>query len=173
MITVRHALEQGKMIFAVPGSPGSKTSEGTNRLLRDGAILCTGSEDVISEYEIFFGQEFERPKRTAKISEKVTVAEPQKEKKTTPAVKKTKRTVENVSHETKSESAPIPKPILYCALTEKEELVINALKDGPLSVDAVCDITGIIFPQAVSILNGFEMNGYVEALPGGNYKLKE
>lgn len=174
MITVRHALEQGKMIFAVPGSPGSKTSEGTNHLLRDGATLCTGSEDVISEYEIFFGQKFERPKRSAKISAEVPSPEPQKVKNPAPVAKKSKPTAENVSHETKTESAtsPVPKPVLYCALSEKEELVINALKDGPLSVDAVCDITGIIFPQAVSILNGFEMNGYVESLPGGNYRLR-
>ncbi len=172
MITVRHALEQGKMIFAVPGSPSSKTSEGTNHLLRDGATLCTGSEDVISEYEIFFGQKFERPKRSAKISETVHVPEPQKTKE--PAPKKARPAPVKASEEKKPESvaSPIPKPILYCALSEKEELVLNALKDGPLSVDAVCDITGIIFPQVVSILNGFEMNGYVESLPGGNYRLR-
>ena len=175
MITVRHALEQGKMIFAVPGSPSSKTSEGTNHLLRDGATLCTGSEDVISEYEVFFGQKFERPKRSAKISADVATPEPQKAKNSASAAKRSKPTVENVSHETNPEpvAVSVPKPILYCALTEKEELVINALKDGTLSVDAVCDITGIIFPQAVSILNGFEVNGYVESLPGGNYRLKE
>ncbi len=172
MITVRHALEQGKMIFAVPGSPGSKTSEGTNHLLRNGATLCTGSEDVISEYEIFFGQKFERPKRSAKISEKVSVPEPVKPKRPVPAAKK--KPVAEIVSESAPEpvTSPIPKPILYCALTEKEELVINALKDGPLSVDAVCDITGIIFPQVVSILNGFEMNGYVESLPGGSYRLR-
>ena len=160
------------MIFAVPGSPSSKTSEGTNHLLRDGATLCTGSEDVISEYEIFFGQKFERPKRSAKISETVHVPEPQKTKE--PAPKKARPAPVKASEEKKPESvaSPIPKPILYCALSEKEELVLNALKDGPLSVDAVCDITGIIFPQVVSILNGFEMNGYVESLPGGNYRLR-
>ncbi len=175
MITVRHALEQGKMIFAVPGSPGSKTSEGTNRLLRDGATLCTGSEDVISEYEIFFGQKFERPKRSAKVSVPAEAPLSQSVKKPVSAPKKAKIPTENKPRESKLEtaSAPVPKPVLYCALTEKEELVINALKDGPLSLDAVCDITGIIFPQAVSILNGFEMNGYVESLPGGSYKLKD
>lgn len=175
MITVRHALEQGKMIFAVPGSPGSKTSEGTNHLLRSGATLCTGSEDVISEYEIFFGQKFERPDRMAKVSAETSVAEnaPPKEKTSVQKAKAKTEKVKVSEQEIQTSLTSIPKPILYCALSEKEELVINALKDGPMSADSVCDATGIIFPQAVSILNGFELNGYVESLPGGIYKLKE
>ena len=174
MITVRHALEQGKMIFAVPGTPGVRTSEGTNHLLRSGATLCTGSEDIISEYEIFFGRKFERPERMAKISPyTVSVSESHEAKPVKKAEKAPKKQKTEQAQEESPVSVQIPKPVLYCALSEKEELVINALKDGPLSADSVCDVTGLIFPQAVSILNGFEINGYVESLPGGIYKLKE
>ena len=43
LITARFALEQGREVFAVPGSPLDPRAEGTNDLIRDGATLCAGS----------------------------------------------------------------------------------------------------------------------------------
>jgi DNA processing protein len=47
LITSRFALEQGREVFAVPGSPLDPRAEGANDLLRDGATLCTQAADVI------------------------------------------------------------------------------------------------------------------------------
>ncbi len=47
LITARFAAEQGREVFAVPGSPLDPRAEGTNDLLRQGATLCTQSGDVI------------------------------------------------------------------------------------------------------------------------------
>jgi len=49
LITARLAIDCGRDVFAVPGSVFSETSIGTHELLRDGAILCRGAEDVLSE----------------------------------------------------------------------------------------------------------------------------
>lgn len=46
LITARFAAEQGREVFAVPGSPMDTRAEGTNDLLRQGATLCVGPEDV-------------------------------------------------------------------------------------------------------------------------------
>ena len=46
LITARMAAEQGRDVFAVPGSPLDPRTRGTNDLLRQGAILCEGVEDV-------------------------------------------------------------------------------------------------------------------------------
>ena len=48
LITARFANEQGREVFAVPGSPLDARAEGTNDLIRQGATLCTSAEDVIS-----------------------------------------------------------------------------------------------------------------------------
>jgi DNA processing protein len=46
LITARLAGEQGRDVFAVPGSPLDPRSKGPNELLRQGAILCEGVDDV-------------------------------------------------------------------------------------------------------------------------------
>jgi DNA processing protein len=47
LITARLAAEQGREVFAVPGSPLDPRSRGPNALLRDGATLCERVEDVL------------------------------------------------------------------------------------------------------------------------------
>jgi DNA processing protein len=47
LITARHALEQGREVFAVPGSPLDPRCRGCNMLIRDGAVLTESAEDVI------------------------------------------------------------------------------------------------------------------------------
>ena len=48
LITARMALEQGKDIFAVPGSPLEGRSAGCNQLIRDGAYLTESAEDILN-----------------------------------------------------------------------------------------------------------------------------
>lgn len=45
--TARFALEQGREVFAVPGSPLDPRAEGGNALIREGAVLTTGPADVL------------------------------------------------------------------------------------------------------------------------------
>ena len=50
LITVDLALDQGKDIFALPGRRTDPLSEGTNRLIRVGAGIVTGPEDVLEYF---------------------------------------------------------------------------------------------------------------------------
>ena len=58
LITARHALEQGREVFAVPGSPLDPRAEGTNGLLKQGATPVTEAADIISVLQPIMGRDF-------------------------------------------------------------------------------------------------------------------
>jgi len=68
LITGRLALEQGREVFAVPGSPIDPRAEGTNGLLKQGATLVTEASDVLAVIEPILGRH-----------ERVSVREPEGE----------------------------------------------------------------------------------------------
>jgi DNA processing protein len=61
LITARFALEQGREVFAVPGSPLDPRAEGSNGLIKQGATLVTEAADVIAVLRPILGQEIEFP----------------------------------------------------------------------------------------------------------------
>ena len=59
LITARLAGEQGREVFAVPGSPLDPRSEGTNGLLKQGATPVTEAADVIAAIEPILGRDLD------------------------------------------------------------------------------------------------------------------
>jgi DNA processing protein len=59
LITARYAIEQGREVFAVPGSPLDPRCRGTNDLIRGGATLVEGVEDVMNA----LGGQLSHPRR--------------------------------------------------------------------------------------------------------------
>lgn len=55
LITARLAAEQGREVLAVPGSPLDPRAKGTNDLIRQGAAICEGAEDVLRALETLPG----------------------------------------------------------------------------------------------------------------------
>ena len=51
MITARHAKAQGRAVFAFPGNVGNEHSQATNLLIKNGASLCTGADDIVRAFE--------------------------------------------------------------------------------------------------------------------------
>ena len=61
LVTARYASEQGREIFAVPGSPFDPRCEGTNGLLRSGATIVMGVEDVLNALRPMLGDGMRAP----------------------------------------------------------------------------------------------------------------
>ncbi len=54
LITANQALEQGRDVFAIPGNIGVKHCEGSNRLIREGAIMVENGWEVLRDYVPMF-----------------------------------------------------------------------------------------------------------------------
>jgi DNA processing protein len=54
LITSNFATDYGRQVFAVPGRIDSPRSKGCHELIKKGAKLCEGAEDILSEFEYLF-----------------------------------------------------------------------------------------------------------------------
>lgn len=52
VITATEALEQGRTVFAVPGRVDQPSARGTHMLIKQGARLCEGIDDILQEFEM-------------------------------------------------------------------------------------------------------------------------
>jgi len=64
LITASRALEQGRDVFALPGNVDAATCEGSNALLREGAIPFVSAEDIIDEYVDMYPDKIGNKKET-------------------------------------------------------------------------------------------------------------
>ncbi|MBR3833243.1 MAG: DNA-processing protein DprA [Lachnospiraceae bacterium] len=61
LITVDHALEQGRFVYSIPGRIMDKSSEGNNNIIREGAICVTKPEDIIEDMVGLYCDESNKP----------------------------------------------------------------------------------------------------------------
>lgn len=52
LLTVGHAVKQGRAVFAVPGNVGQSNSQGTNELIRNGATVTLDASDILNAFEV-------------------------------------------------------------------------------------------------------------------------
>lgn len=55
LITARHALIQGREVYAVPGNIDEVNAQGTNNLLQTGATMIVSAEDIMKQYRKTYG----------------------------------------------------------------------------------------------------------------------
>ena len=127
LITARLASEQGREVFAIPGSIHNPMAKGCHRLLRDGAKLVESAADILEELAPLLG----------------LAALP---------------------------AAALAAPEAQAAPEDPEyKLLLNSLDFAPTSVDALVERTGLTPDVVSSMLLMLELQGHVEASPGGRY----
>ena len=76
---LREVVEQGREVFAVPGRVDSRTSRGCHRLIRDGAKLVEGVDDVLEELGPLFEAAPTAEGRTVKHAAELTLNDLEKQ----------------------------------------------------------------------------------------------
>jgi len=177
LITANLAAEQGRDVFVVPGNIDVPTFVGSNRLLRDGAIMVSHGWDILSEYESQYPDKVKKftegtsqqvypdevkkahepEKRGRKVAQKIAgpgSGTVQKEKKEKIVIDKQETSLYSDVNNT------MPK------LSETEQKIVDALKNGERLVDDVIAETGLPAGKVLATLTLLEVKGVVKRLPG-------
>ena len=161
LITARHALEQGRDVFAVPGNISSKGSQGPNRLLKDGAKPVTRSSDILEEYEQIY------PHRI-KINQPAVRSYTQPDRAVEPELRRVAQP-EGEAYQTKADAGVTLPP----DLSGDAAAVYEALAKKPMHVDTLIETLNLLPRAVLSTLTELELLGLVESRPGKVYALKQ
>lgn len=176
LITARSAADQGRDVFVVPGNIDVPSFVGSNRLIREGAMLVTSGWEIMCEYEAQFPDKILRedaPSKQAGYPDEAAKPAEIPEKTEKPVKKpkgdtgKQKKVIDN------SASAPYsdlnkPKP----DLSETEQKIVDALTREPRLVDDVIAETMLPAAGVLSTLTMLEIRGIVARHPGKRISLK-
>lgn len=158
LITADHAAEQGKDVFAVPGSINSPTCVGSNALLQEGAQMARTGWDVMSVYKIYYPDIIRAPERDAAPAEfrAVKTARPAEK----PAAPAPGLTIGMLEERLKENSAA-------------EKAVAKCLLDGEKSRDEIIARTGLSPAEVLAALTMLEIEATAVQLPGGRFRLSD
>ena len=180
LITARLAAEQGRDVFAVPGNADQPGCVGSNRLLKDGAIVATEGWDVMQEYEALYPGKLRMDTRASHLSvypqelenlekepEKVAQKAGIPGKKPSPKKKPEKKTIDNDASAPYSDvNSHKPK------LSAEEQKIYDVLCHGDRLVDDVIAETGMTTGKILGLLTMMELKGILKRLPGKRITLK-
>lgn len=166
LITAARALEQGRDVFAVPANADSIASEGSNLLIKDGAIPVLSGKDVADEYRHIYPDKLTdgrvlipiTPKAEKKLLEDELTDKKQKIK----AVKK-------IFDKQKSEDYDLKKPKIE--LTEDEKLICDAIGTECIHVNDIIERSGIPAGKVLALLTMLEIKGAVSQETGKTFRL--
>ncbi|MFZ0679093.1 MAG: DNA-processing protein DprA [Candidatus Binatus sp.] len=160
LITARMALEQDRQVFAVPGSPLSGKTRGSNRLLKEGAKLVECVEDVVEELapQMIGGG---RPR----VGDRTPVA-PIERVPTPPTSNTTARPEEVWVNQTPEDAKSLEGPV------DSTTAILNNLKESDkLHVDSIIESSGLNAQTVLRLLLELELEGRVTQHPGKLFSL--
>lgn len=164
LISARHAMEQGRDVFSVPGSITSPASAGTNALLREGARAVLSGWDVMKEYA---GQYPDKVNRKNVVPQAERPLEKVAQKPQTPKPSD-KKSIDKLDKSTYSGAHTAG-----AALTEPEKALVACIAAEGSLIDEIIASSGMNAAEAKKMLTKLALKKVLVLHPGGRVTLKQ
>ena len=181
LITARLAADQGRDVFSVPGNIDIPTFAGSNRLIRDGAIMVSSGWDVVSEYEGLYPDKIRRADEAARQTAYPDELRRQEESASLKVAQKTavpgkkkplKKDLEKKDIDKAASSPYSDVNAVLAGLSPEGKQIVSCLKEGDRLVDDVIAETGLTTGKLLAALTLLELKGVIKRLPGKRISLK-
>lgn len=188
MLTARHALAQGRDLFALPGKVGEKNSAGVNKLIADGARIVTSAVDILSAYAEKYPLTLqlanlpkpgvtdrrrrafiERIDAHSKSSENYQADTAEAPKRVYPA-RRSKSVQQSSENELADRSERAATPVFdENTLGENERIIYSLITaEKPMSADELT-VSGLTMSQIITALTLLEIKRAIRFAGGGKY----
>jgi DNA processing protein len=144
LITARLAAEQGREVFAIPGSINNPLACGCHRLIQNGAKLITHSDDIVAELPALAGA-------LSRAALSAVAGSPARSARASIA------------------QWPDVSGNMSASLDKDYEILLDALGFEPAGVDLLVERTGLRAAEVASMLLVLELARRIESYPGGLY----
>lgn len=152
LITARYAAEQGREVFAIPGSIHSPLARGCHQLIRDGAKLIDSVDQLLEELAPQLRGYLAMPASPAAASPAAAGEKPGQ--------------AGGAMHPSRSSSAA-PAPVN--GLDPDYQRLLDAMGQDPVAADELVARTALSAQEVSSMLLLLELQGHVSCLAGGRY----
>ena len=182
--TARHALEQGRDVFVVPGNLDQSTFVGNLQLLKDGATLASSGWEILSEYEAIYPGKIHRdtqPSRQRAYPDEIPPIQTESDKSEAKVAQKPRLPRVKGDKKEKSYKKVVDKSGQpnysdvnkdLSALSEDQQAIVQALAGGERLVDEIIAELNLPAGKVSSALTMLAIRGIVKKLPGNRVCLK-
>ena len=158
-ITAKFAQEQGRPVFVLPHEIWDLHGVGTNRLLKNGSIPITDTEDVLNGLHLNNYKEI-----YLKLKKQHTFNE----------FEERLKNIQNISNSTKNKLVLASTPLIENNTinlkfsTPQHEKIYSLIQDTPITINEIARLTQYPINEILSVLFKLEMDGYIKKM-AGNY----
>ena len=165
LITARFANEQGRQVFAVPGSPLDPRAEGGNHLIREGATLCAESAHVIEALQPMRQRELDLsfPARAMREVAGAPASEAMWDELDLPEITPAPG---YLRHEDGFEAEPSLSP-RTSSVPDPGRVLLDLLGPAPIALDDLVRASGLAAGEVGHVLVELELAGAIRRHPGG------
>ena len=170
LITARHALEQGRDVFTLPGNLGNPTCEGNIQLLKEGAILISEGWDVLQEYTYLYP---DLPLRQRPLGPMTLGPQETKDNLVVAETSSNPEKTDTKAVDKQENRAYIDVQEILDSLSPDEKAAVMQLTDGEKHIDQLIAASGIPAARITAALTLLQIKGYVREIPGKRFCLAE
>lgn len=168
LLTVGHALDQDREVFAVPGPIGAPSSEGTNRLIQKGeAKLILSADDILCEFAARFPARLRQEEALSSQAVEQRLEGMGKE----PSAPKGRGVPREKKPAAEAKEEYLRWEDCKNKLTDDQREVLLALNEGELRADDLVERTQIPARRVLSALTLLQIQGYVAEESGKRFRV--